>query len=77
MAVKQIVITAIKTLNQSRVLDDIGHLPLDAPHTPSALWDWFMEQGRSSLLKVDEEELYVLSLPRSTASITRKASESA
>jgi len=67
----RIVIAAVITLNKSRVLENLGHLPSEAPNTPLALWNWFRSQGKDNLLRVDEEELYARSLPRTTGTVTR------
>ena len=67
-----IVIHTIIALNKGRVLTDIGHLPVDAPNTPAALWKWLVDQGKSTLLDVDADELYRRALPRTSGKITRK-----
>ena len=67
-----IVIHTIIALNKGRVLTDIGHLPVDAPNTPAQLWKWLTDQGKSTLLDVDADELYRRALPRTTGKITRK-----
>ena len=67
-----IVIHTIIALNKGRVLTDIGHLPVDAPNTPAQLWKWLTDQGKSTLLDVDADELYRRALPRATGKITRK-----
>lgn len=67
-----VVIRCIIALNKGRVLTDIGHLPVEAPNTPAALWAWLMEQGKCSLLDVDAEEVYRRALPRASAKVTRK-----
>lgn len=67
-----IVIHVIIALNKSRVLSDIGHLPVEAPNTPAALWSWLREQGMSTLLDVDPAEIYLRSLPRASGKVTRK-----
>lgn len=67
-----IVVHCIISLNRGRVLTSLGHLPVDAPSTPAALWQWFCEQGRSSLLDVDERDVYLRSLPRATGKVTRR-----
>lgn len=67
-----IVIHTIIALNKGRVLTDIGHLPVDAPNTPAQLWKWLVDQGKSTLLDVDADELYRRALPRTTGKITRK-----
>lgn len=68
----QIVVRCIVSLNKSRVLKELGHLPIDAPKTPSQLWMWFCEHGKTALMNVDEREVYLRSLPRATAKVTRK-----
>lgn len=67
-----IVVHCIISLNRGRVLTSLGHLPVGAPNTPAALWQWFCEQGRSSLLDVDERDVYLRSLPRTTGKVTRR-----
>ena len=67
-----IVIHTIIALNKGRVLTDIGHLPVDAPNTPAALWKWLVDRGKSTLLDVDADELYRRALPRASGKITRK-----
>ena len=67
-----IVIHTIIALNKGRVLTDIGHLPVDAPNTPAALWKWLVDQGKSTLLDVDADELYRRALPRASGKLTRK-----
>lgn len=67
-----IVIHVIIALNRGRVLTDIGHLPVDAPNTPAALWKWLVDQGKSTLLDVDADELYRRALPRASGKLTRK-----
>lgn len=67
-----IVIHCVLALNKGRVLTDIGHLPMEAPNTPSKLWLWLVEQGKSNLLQVDEREVYIRSLPRESVKVTRK-----
>lgn len=67
-----IVIHVIIALNRGRVLTDIGHLPVDAPNTPAALWKWLVDQGKSTLLDVDADELYRRALPRASSKLTRK-----
>ena len=67
-----IVIQCIVTLNKSRILTEIGHLPTEAPNTPAALWRWLQENGHDGILHVDEQEVYIRSLPRGTGKITRK-----
>ena len=66
-----IVLHCVIALNTGRVLDT-GHLPCDAPNTPVQLWAWFHKQGKSHLLDVDAQEVYLRSLPRSTAKVSRK-----
>lgn len=51
-------IHTIIALNKGRVLTDIGHLPVEAPNTPARLWQWLVDQGKSTLLDVDADELY-------------------
>lgn len=68
----QIVVQCIVSLNKSRVLKELGHLPIGAPKTPAKLWMWFCEQGKTALMDVDEHEIYLRSLPRATAKVTRK-----
>lgn len=68
----QIVVRCIINLNKGRILKGLGHLPVGAPQTPSKLWQWFCEQGKTALLDVDEREIYLLSLPRSTAKVSRR-----
>ena len=67
-----IVIHTIIALNKGRVLTDIGHLPVDAPNTPAALWKWLVDRGKSTLLDVDAGELYRRALPRASGKLTRK-----
>lgn len=67
-----IVIHTVIALNKGRVLTDIGHLPVEAPNIPAQLWQWLKDQGKSSLLDVDAEEIYCRSLPRTAGKITRK-----
>jgi len=67
-----IVIHTIIALNKGRVLTDIGHLPVEAPNTPSKLWQWLKGRGKCSLLDVDAEEVYRRALPRITGKVTRK-----
>ena len=67
-----IVIHTIIALNKGRVLTDIGHLPVDAPNTPAQLWKWLTDQGKSTLLDVDADELYRRALPRASSKLTRK-----
>ena len=67
-----VVIHCVLALNKGRVLSDIGHLPAEAPNTPSQLWAWLMENGKNTLLEVDAKEVYLRSLPRDTAKVTRK-----
>lgn len=67
-----IVIHTIIALNKGRVLTDIGHLPVDAPNTPAALWKWLVDRGKSTLLDVDADELYRRALPRASSKLTRK-----
>ncbi len=68
----KIVIHAVLYLNSCRILQNC---PVSASVTapvPSKLWNWYMEQGMCSLIEVDEEQLYRLSLPRTEASVSRK-----
>lgn len=68
----QIVVRCIVVLNKSRVLKELGHLPVGVPKTPAKLWMWFCEQKKSAVLDIDEREVYLRSLPRSTAKISRR-----
>jgi len=67
-----IVIHVVIALNKSRILTNIGHLPVEAPNTPARLWSWLRENEMCDLLDVDEEEIYCRSLPRKTSKVTRK-----
>ena len=69
---RKIIAITVITLNKGRVLENIGHLSVDAPRTPSTLWQWFKDNGKSSILDVDEKEIYVLSLPRKEIKVSRK-----
>lgn len=69
---REVVVRCILDLNKGRILKGLGHLPVGAPQTPSKLWQWFCEQGKTALLDVDEREIYLLSLPRSTAKVSRR-----
>lgn len=68
----KMVVHCIVALNKSRILKDIGHLPVDAPHTPAGLWEWFLKQDKSKLLHANAQEVYVYSLPREKIKLTRK-----
>lgn len=68
----RIVINCIVTLNKSRILGNTGHLPEDAPNTPNALWDWLTARGKNGTLDVEEDEVRYRSLPRDSATVTRK-----
>ncbi|MDO4938386.1 MAG: hypothetical protein Q4E54_00280 [Lachnospiraceae bacterium] len=68
---KRIVVTCILTLNKSRILENIGHLPADAPNTPLELWNWHKRNGKDRLLRADDREVYIRSLPRDAAFVTR------
>ena len=68
----QIIVHCIVNLNRGRLLKETGHLPVEAPKTPAKLWEWFCEQGKCSLLDVDPHEVYLRSLPRTVANVTRK-----
>jgi len=68
----QIVIRCIINLNKGRILKGLGHLPAGVPQTPASLWLWFQEQGKTTLMDVDAHEVYLCSLPRTTAKVSRK-----
>ena len=68
----RIVINCIVTLNKSRILGNTGHLPEDAPNTPNALWVWLTARGKNGTLDVEEDEVRYRSLPRNSATVTRK-----
>ena len=67
-----VVIHCVLALNKGRVLSGIGHLTVDAPNTTAELWKWLIENGKSTLLEVNEKEVYLRSLPRDSAKVTRK-----
>ena len=67
-----IALHCVITLNTSRVLTSLGHLPIEAPNTPTKLWAWLQNQGKTTILDVDAKEVYLRSLPRSTAKVSRK-----
>jgi len=68
---KKIVVLSVLTVN-CRVIDDIGHLPSDAPNTPNKLWSWMIARGCCNLLQCDANEVYVRGLPRTTGTYTRR-----
>ena len=68
----QIVVHCIINLNKGRILKELGHLPAGAPQTTASLWLWFQKQGKTSLMDVDEHEVYLCSLPRTTSKVNRK-----
>lgn len=68
---RAIVVHCILALN-SRTLENMGHLPFDAPNTPIKLWKWMQEGQRSTLLCIDSEDVYRRALPRLSAKLERK-----
>lgn len=67
-----IILNIVVHLNSKRVLHSVDHLPVGAPNTPAALWRWFEETGKSSIIYGLPEELYILTLPRSKGTLTRR-----
>lgn len=68
----EIILNIVVHLNSKRVLQSVDHLPVAAPNTPAALWRWFEETGKSSIISGLPEELYILTLPRSKGTLTRR-----
>ena len=68
----EIILNIVVHLNSKRVLQSVDHLPVGAPNTPAALWRWFEETGKSSIIYGLPEELYILTLPRSKGTLTRR-----
>lgn len=66
-----IVIRCVVSLNSSRVLDNLLPKQSMCEPTPSGLWAWYVEHGKSDMLQVSQEELYRIALPREKGTITR------
>ena len=66
----KVLIYCILYLNSKRILENytgIGAVPI-----PSKLWKWYQEQGKSSIMAINSEDLYLLSLLRENSKVTRK-----
>lgn len=66
----KVLIHCILYLNSKRILENytgIGAVPI-----PSKLWKWYQEQGKSSIMAINSEDLYLLSLLRENSKVTRK-----
>lgn len=68
----KIVIHCVLYLNSCRVLENFNKKEVVAAPIPAELWRWHEEEGRSGIILVSQEQLYHMSLPRKTASLTRK-----
>ena len=68
----RIVIHAVLYLNSCRILQNCPVPASESVPVPSKLWTWHIEQDMSSLIEVDEEQLYRLSLPRTEITVSRK-----
>ena len=68
----KIVIYAVLYLNSCRMIQNCPVPISEIAPVPSKLWNWYIEQGMSNLIDVDEEQLYRLSLPRTEITVSRK-----
>ena len=72
----EIVLRCVLYLNSKRVLDSYvltpGMIADRVKPTPANLWCWFQTMDRSSMMEIDEEEIYRMSLPRAASKLTRR-----
>lgn len=68
----KIVIHCVLYLNSCRILEGCPAKAREAAPVPARLWDWYEEQGESSIIPIDREQLYLLGLPRKGVTLQRK-----
>ena len=66
----KVVIHCVLYLNSSRMIENV-HIPETEP-TAAALWMWQEQQGKSMMVPIEAEELYLFGLPRKTITLSRK-----
>ena len=66
----KVVIHCVLYLNSSRMIENV-HIPETEP-TAAALWMWKEQQGKSMMVPIEAEELYLFGLPRKTITLSRK-----
>lgn len=68
----KVIIHCVLYLNSCRIIEGYSGKAKDAEPVAARLWNWYEEQGESSIIPVSQEQLYLMSLPRKSATLTRK-----
>ena len=66
----KVVIHCVLYLNSSRMIENCRNK--DTEPTAAALWMWQEQQGKSMMVPIAAEELYLFGLPRKTITLSRK-----
>lgn len=72
----KIIILCVLYLNNQRIvrsyIQTADMVKAKLKVSPSSLWKWFLKKNYDDTIPVDQRELYLLSLPRDTATISKK-----
>ena len=66
----KVVIHCVLYLNSSRMIENCRNK--DTEPTAASLWMWQEQQGKSMMVPIEAEELYLFGLPRKTITLSRK-----